>query len=83
MRHAGAVLVDYQPEADELPGQIRSAIEGSGAEIYDLHVCQLGPGHHGAIVSLRSASPRAPSYYRKLLSHLPELSHVTFEVERA
>lgn len=83
MRDAGAVLVDYLPEAEELPGQIRSAIERSGDEIYDLHVWQLGPGHHGAIVSLRSASPRAPSYYRELLSHLTELSHVTFEVERA
>lgn len=83
MRDAGAVLVDYLPEAEELPEQIRSAIQRSGAEIYDLHVWQLGPGHHGAIVSLRSDSPRAPSYYRELLSHLPELSHVTFEVERA
>lgn len=83
MRDAGAVLVDYLPEAEELPEQIRSAIQRSGDEIYDLHVWQLGPGHHGAIVSLRSASPRAPSYYRELLSHLPELSHVTFEVERA
>lgn len=83
MRDAGAVLVDYLPEAEELPEQIRSAIQRSGDEIYDLHVWQLGPGHHGAIVSLRAASPRAPSYYRELLSHLPELSHVTFEVERA
>lgn len=83
MRDAGAVLVDYLPEAEKLPEQIRSAIQRSGDEIYDLHVWQLGPGHHGAIVSLRSASPRAPSYYRELLSHLPELSHVTFEVERA
>lgn len=83
MKDAGAVLVDYLPEQEELPEQIRSAIERSGDEIYDLHVWQLGPGHHGAIVSLRSPSPRSPSEYRGLLSHLPELSHVTFEVERA
>lgn len=83
MRDAGAVLVDYLPEVEELPEQIRSAIEVGGDEIYDLHVWQVGPGHHGAIVSLRSASPRAPTYYRELLSHLPELSHLTFEVEQA
>lgn len=83
MRDAGAVLVDYLPEVEELPEQIRSAIEVGGDEIYDLHVWQVGPRHHGAIVSLRSASPRAPTYYRELLSHLPELSHLTFEVEQA
>lgn len=83
MRDAGAVLVDYLPSEEELSQQIRSAIERNGDEIYDLHVWQLGPGHHGAIVSIRSANPRAPSDYRQRLSHLPELSHVTFEVERA
>ena len=83
MRDAGAVLVDYLPETEELPDQIRSAIQQGGDEIYDLHVWQLGPGHHGAIVSIRSAQPQGPSYYRELLSHLPELSHVTFEGERA
>ena len=51
------------------------------AEIVDLHVWQLGPGHHGAIVSIVADNPRAPSYYREKLAAIHDLSHVTVEVE--
>jgi cation diffusion facilitator family transporter len=83
IRDAGAVLVDYLPAAEELPTEIRTTLERDGDEICDLHVWQLGPGHHGAIVSLRSSCPKPPSHYRGELAHLSELSHVTVEVERA
>lgn len=83
IRASGGVLLDYVPEGDNLPGQIRSTIEGAGDTITDLHVWQLGPGHHGAIVSISSLAPREPSFYRSKLSHLHDLSHVTIEVEPA
>lgn len=80
---AGAVLVDYIPEDEELPAEIREAIERDGARITDLHVWQLGPGHHGAIIAVRANEPEPPSAYRARLNHLHELSHVTIEVEAA
>lgn len=83
LRDAGAVLVDYLPDDEDLPGEIRQAIERDGDRITDLHVWQLGPGHHGAIVSIRASDPLPPSDYRKRLGHLRELSHVTIEVEAA
>lgn len=83
IRDAGAVLLDYIPESEDLPAEIRDAIETGGDTISDLHVWQLGPGHHGAIVSLRSASPKEPAIYRGKLAHIHHLSHVTVEVERA
>lgn len=83
MRQAGGVLVDYVPQSEDLPEEIRAIIEPEGAKIADLHVWQLGPGHHGAIVSLTATEPRAPSYYREKLARIPDLSHVTVEVERA
>jgi cation diffusion facilitator family transporter len=79
MRQAGAVLVDYRPE-DDLPAAIRAALTVDGDQVTDLHVWQLGPGHHGAIVALRSTLPEAPARYRARLAHLPGLSHVTVEV---
>ncbi|MDK1492307.1 CDF family Co(II)/Ni(II) efflux transporter DmeF [Sinorhizobium sp. 7-81] len=82
IRDAGSVLLDYIPAGEDLPGQIRAAIERDGDRITDLHVWQLGPGHHGAIVSLVTKSPQSPSLYRDKLRHLHELSHVTVEVER-
>ncbi|WP_250958743.1 CDF family Co(II)/Ni(II) efflux transporter DmeF [Rhizobium sp. CG5] len=81
IRDSGAVLLDRLPSGDPLSGEIRDILEKDGAEIADLHVWQLGPGHHGAIVSLNDAAPRAPSYYRERLAPLKNLSHVTVEVE--
>ncbi len=80
---AGAVLVDYLPDDEDLPAEIRESIEAAGDRVTDLHVWQLGPGHHGAIISVRAKSPRQPSEYRARLAHLGELSHVTIEVEPA
>lgn len=83
IRDSGAVLLDYVPEDEDLPDEIRQALDGTGAEITDLHIWQLGPGHHGAIVSLRTDAPRPPQFYRDRLSAIHDLSHVTVEVERA
>lgn len=82
IRDAGSVLLDYLPAGEDLPEEIRAAIEKDGDRITDLHVWQLGPGHHGAIVSLVTENPQNPSLYREKLAHLHELSHVTVEVER-
>lgn len=83
IRDAGGVLVDYIPPAEDLPEEIREAIENDADRITDLHVWQLGPGHHGAIVSIATAHPEAPSHYRAKLAHIHDLSHVTVEVEPA
>nr|WP_314262430.1 CDF family Co(II)/Ni(II) efflux transporter DmeF [uncultured Devosia sp.] len=83
IRNAGGVLVDYVPASEELPKEIRTAIEQDGDRITDLHVWQLGPGHHGAIVSIMARQPQQPSAYRAMLAHIHDLSHVTIEVEKA
>ena len=78
----GRVLLDYVPEDEDLPDEIRSAIETGSDQVTDLHVWQLGPGHHGAIVAIRSKAPLEPAAYRARLSHIHDLSHLTIEVER-
>jgi cation diffusion facilitator family transporter len=83
VRDTGGVLLDYVPEHEDLPQEIRETIETGGERITDLHIWQLGPGHHGAIVALVSDEPKAPSYYREKLAHIHDLSHVTIEVEAA
>lgn len=81
IRDTGSVLLDYIPDGDDLPEEIRAVIEANGDRIVDLHVWQLGPGHHGAIISLVSERPQSPSLYRRKLAHIRKLSHVTIEVE--
>jgi cation diffusion facilitator family transporter len=83
IRDAGAVLLDYVPAGESLPDEIRAAIETGGDQITDLHIWQLGPGHHGAIVALRSTMPQAPDVYKAKLAGIDELSHVTVEVQAA
>lgn len=81
IRDSGTVLLDRTPANDNLPEEIREALESETDRITDLHVWQVGPGHHAAIVSLASPAPRTPSCYKAQLSHIHELSHVTIEVE--
>ncbi|MCF8485016.1 MAG: CDF family Co(II)/Ni(II) efflux transporter DmeF [Rhodobacteraceae bacterium] len=83
LKQAGAVLVDYVPQDEELPEEITEALAREGDSIIDLHIWQLGPGHHGAIIALKSQHPEQPAAYRARLQHIHELSHVTIEVQQA
>lgn len=83
MRDTGAVLLDYLPPHEDLPQEIRDIIESDGDEIVDLHVWQLGPVHHGAIISVRSPAPLTVAAYKAKLSAIHDLSHVTVEVQAA
>ena len=83
IRDAGRVLVDYVPASEDLPDEIRAAVETDTDRITDLHVWQIGPGHHAAIVALTSAAPQPPEVYKARLAHLSYLSHLTVEVAAA
>jgi Co/Zn/Cd efflux system component len=75
------VLLDTEADPD-VADHIRADIEASGNDrIADLHVWRLGPGHFGAIVTVVTHDARPPNYYKNLLKHHKELSHVTVEVE--
>tara|TARA_R110002096_G_scaffold110805_1_gene242012 strand:+ start:13961 stop:14941 length:981 start_codon:yes stop_codon:yes gene_type:complete len=78
LRDSGAVLLNYGDE--DLPNEVRAAIENERDEIIDLHVWQLGPGHHGAIISILSVDPKPVTEYRMRLESVHELAHVTIEV---
>jgi len=81
IRASGAVLLDAAPNA-ALERAIRERLERDDDRIADLHVWRLGPGHHGAIVSLVSDEPEPVEHYKALLHDVPRLSHVTVEVHR-
>ena len=79
IRDTGGVLLDMTPDPD-MAENIRMAIERDGDRLCDLHLWRLGPGHIGAIVSIATAMPRAPAFYRERLAPFRALSHVTIEV---
>ena len=81
IRASGAVLLDAAPNI-ALEKTIRERLERGDDRIADLHVWRLGPGHHGAIVSLVSDAPQTVETYKARLDDLANLSHVTIEVHR-
>jgi cation diffusion facilitator family transporter len=83
IHETSGVLIDAAPEGGGLADEIRATLERGEEHITDLHVWQVGPGHHAAIVALSSPHPKAPSDYKARLAHLEALSHVTVEVQPA
>ncbi len=81
VRAAGAVLLDVSSDST-LSAKIAERLERRGDKISDLHLWRVGPGHIAAIVSVVSDHPETSSAYKKRLSDLPGLSHLTIEVER-
>ncbi len=82
IRDTGAILLDMVPDRGMQEGVTR-IIEAEGDQLLDFHVWRLGPGHLGAIVAVSTATDRDVLYYRRRLSGLPALSHLTIEVQRA
>lgn len=81
IRDTGAILLDMNPD-QRMTDSLRQAIESEGDSIADLHLWRVGPGHLGAILSIRTREPRSPDYYRAKLARFPSLSHLTIEVQR-
>jgi Co/Zn/Cd efflux system component len=79
VRRAGAVLLDFNPSA-ELTREIRARLAEPGEQLLDLHLWQLGPDHHAAIVVVAADAPQPAEAYRARLAGLPGLSHLTVEV---
>ncbi len=82
LKSSGRVLLDVVPRETDLQHEIRSALETGGERITDLHVWQVGPGHHAAIVALVTPQPESPAFYKAKLGGVAGLSHVTVEVTR-
>lgn len=80
LRSSGSVLLDVNNNS-KMEGLIRQRLETRGDRITDLHLWQIGPGHRAAVISLVSDDPLPPSAYKRRLSGLHGLSHVTVEIE--
>ena len=79
VRSAGAVLLDACPDP-ALSRKIAARLEQGSDRVSDLHLWRLGPGHLAAVISVVTHEPHAPDHYKRRLSGLAGLSHVTIEV---
>jgi cation diffusion facilitator family transporter len=78
-RSSGAVLLDVSPDP-ALSRKMVARLEQGSDRVSDLHLWRLGPGHLAAVISIVTHDPRAPDHYKKRLSGLRSLSHLTIEV---
>ena len=79
-RESAAVLLDAGQDQG-LALRVRQAIESDADnQVADLHLWRVGPAGHACIVSLVTHQPRPVEHYRALLARLPDLLHVTVEV---
>lgn len=79
-RDAGEVLLDKVPDHNDLPDHIRHALKDDAEELEDLHVWQVGPGHHAAIIALKAKAAVTPADCKAKLVGIHGLSHVSVEV---
>ena len=80
IRDTGAILLDMNPDRRMTDG-LRQAIESDGDRLADLHLWRLGPGHLGAIVSVRTREGRGVDFYKAKLARFGSLSHLTIEIQ--
>ncbi len=78
---SAGTLLDTVPDK-KLAAEILQALEIGGDRVSDLHLWRLGPGHAGVIASVISDDPQNPDVYKRRLSGIVGLSHMTVEVHR-
>ena len=77
LRDTAKVLLDTSDA--HLIEEIRACVEGPGdVRIVDLHVWQVGPDAHAAILDIVGA--RSAATVRERLAPVHELAHITIEV---
>ncbi len=80
VRVTSGVLLDALPQAKAMSKEIRERVETDGDRVTDLHIWQVGPGHHAAIIAITARQPHSPAFYKAKLQAMTGLSHVTVEV---
>ncbi len=74
------ILLDTIENDDYLKLVTEIIEKDSDNRIVDCHVWKISPNHYATIVSLVTHYPKPIEHYKKLLSELHELSHITVEI---
>jgi cation diffusion facilitator family transporter len=80
VRDTGSILLDGAIDKRIKLEIVDTIEEDADNRVTDLHVWHIAQNHFAATISLVTHHPQAPEYYKKLLSHIPSLSHVLVEV---
>jgi Co/Zn/Cd efflux system component len=81
LRDTSAILLDSAISPSTVEA-VRGAIEADADNrVADLHVWRVGPHHLAAIISVVTHYPQPPEHYKALLQEVPDLAHISVEVQ--
>jgi cation diffusion facilitator family transporter len=80
LRDTGKILLDRDVRKKTMDEIIHIIESDADNRITDLHLWRIGSNKLAAIISLVTHYPNAPDHYKKLLSKVPDLAHITVEV---
>jgi len=78
----GKVLLDFSAPRS-LTRAVRASLESDGALVVDLHVWSIGPGLYAVVAALETELTLAPVDFRERLLALPQVAHVSIEINSA
>lgn len=83
IKESSSVLLDKSTYT-ELFSKIAAAIQSeTQAVVRDIHIWRIAAAHQAAILSIVAAEPLEPNVYKNILKqHLPQLSHISIEVNK-
>jgi cation diffusion facilitator family transporter len=76
----GSILLDGAIDKRIKLAIVSAIEENADNRVTDLHVWHVAQNHVAATIALVTHQPQTPDYYKKLLGHIPSLSHVLVEV---
>jgi cation diffusion facilitator family transporter len=82
VRDTSRVLLDAEDHAETGKAIIAAIESRPDHKVVDLHIWRLGPAVRGCIVSILSHRPESVETYKKQLTALPGIGHVTVEINR-
>jgi cation diffusion facilitator family transporter len=82
LRDTSKILLDRDVDLATVT-QIYDRIESNAnAKITDIHIWRIGSGQLAGIISILTPDPKAPEFYKELLTDFKDLVHLTVEVNR-
>jgi cation diffusion facilitator family transporter len=80
IKDTSSILLDRSISEEKTRDIVTTIESDSDNRISDIHVWKVGPADYAAMISVVTHFPKDSEYYKNLLSHLIELTHITIEV---
>jgi cation diffusion facilitator family transporter len=81
LRGTSTVLVDRQAP-DTVLEKVREAVADTSVRILDLHVWEIGPGYHAAILAVESDRPLTPPQVKAMIPDELGIAHASVEIHQ-